>query len=132
MFDHRHYVPILRWKTAEQLAVRKLGSKVRRQMTPLIEITPKDMPASSAKLGQRLAKAADEMVKNWGDDPLFVDLGLIDSKANSSGDTHPVRLFFDYGNRRFLPSFIPVTGLGRTSDYQHAVKSVVANPMCRF
>ena len=127
MFDCKHYVPVLRWKEAERLALRKLGPKVRQQITPLIEITPRAAGTSTAPLNQRLAAAADDMVKDWGDTPLFVDLGLVSSGAKAPGAAHPVCRFFEHGNNRFAPSFIPVTALGRDAAYQSAVRSVVTS-----
>ena len=67
------------------------------------------------------------MVQDWGDDPLFVDLGHVGDRAEIFGNSHPVHLFFDNGNRRFLPSFVPVTSMGRDPAYQDAVRSTVAN-----
>lgn len=40
MFDHKHYVPIIRWQEAERLALKELGHKEKAGMTPLIKITP--------------------------------------------------------------------------------------------
>lgn len=130
MFDHKHYVPIIRWKEAERLALRGLGRKERARMTPLIEVTPKALASkglSSPKdVDRGLGKVAVEIVKDWGDGPLFIDLGLIEQGIRASGGTHPLKVLFEDGNRRFLPSFIPVTALDRDAAYQDAVKSVVA------
>ncbi len=38
MFDHSHYVSILRWKQGEQIALRELYPRDKASMTPLIEI----------------------------------------------------------------------------------------------
>jgi Beta protein len=35
MFDHKSYVPILRWKQAERFALRDLADDVRNRITPL-------------------------------------------------------------------------------------------------
>ena len=40
MFDHKHYVPILRWKRAERVALRDLPYADKLLMTPLVEIPP--------------------------------------------------------------------------------------------
>ena len=37
MFDHTHYVPVLRWKQAEQHALRDLFPSVKSKLTPFIE-----------------------------------------------------------------------------------------------
>src|SRR5712692_3283852 len=45
MFDHKHYVPILRWKRAEWVALRDLAGDVRSHITPLVELTPRSFEA---------------------------------------------------------------------------------------
>ena len=42
MFDSNHYVPILRWKRAEWIALRNLTENIRDQVTPLIELVPRN------------------------------------------------------------------------------------------
>lgn len=36
-FDHGHYVPVLRFKRAEKVALRELGNQARAGITPLLE-----------------------------------------------------------------------------------------------
>src|SRR5437660_3167636 len=43
MFTHRHYVPVLRWKGGEQKALLKMAPEIRRCITPLLEIVPKQL-----------------------------------------------------------------------------------------
>ncbi len=40
MFGYKHYVPVLRWKQSEWLALRELKDVQRKEITPLIEIVP--------------------------------------------------------------------------------------------
>lgn len=35
-FDHKHYMPLLRWKRAERVALRELTSQTRDQLTTLV------------------------------------------------------------------------------------------------
>ena len=42
MFDHSHYVPVLRWKRGEWSALRDVGEADRHLITPIIELAPKD------------------------------------------------------------------------------------------
>ena len=42
MMDHRQYVPVLRWKRAEQGALGAVPMTERARITPIIEVTPKD------------------------------------------------------------------------------------------
>ena len=41
MFDTNHYVPILRWKAGERVALREVRAEDRKRITPLIEIPKK-------------------------------------------------------------------------------------------
>ena len=38
MFDYKHYVPIVRWKAGERIALRELFDDDKADLTPLIEI----------------------------------------------------------------------------------------------
>jgi hypothetical protein len=60
MFDERHYVPILRWKGAERIAIQKLAPDVKDLMTPLIEIVPKDFTKVPAQA------RAKQLAESWG------------------------------------------------------------------
>ena len=58
VFDHRHYVPILRWKRAEWVALRHLKPEDRARITPLVEITPRSVTPGTRRptIGQMLQK----------------------------------------------------------------------------
>lgn len=62
MFDHRHYVPVLRWKRGEQYALRHLSDDVHEVTWPLIEVSPRRLASwrNKAKtlngLSQKLAE----------------------------------------------------------------------------
>jgi hypothetical protein len=95
-------------------------------MTPLVEVTPGSLEGDNASTaGQGLSKVAEEVLCNWGDSKLFVDLGLIPPEVRTPDGTHPVTALFDAGSNLF-PSFIPVTALDRNHAYQEAVGSAIA------
>ena len=68
MFDYRHYVPVLRWKRAEWVALRNLSPQTRAGMTPLIEITPRGFepedPDCGVNLDQKLPRHAERIAEN--------------------------------------------------------------------
>ncbi len=93
MFGPKHYVPILKWKKAEQKALQELSANQKEWITPLIQPV---MPQPKApKKGQRAKnreeqleevitdfkakspKIAGEIVNAWGTLPIFLDLSLI-------------------------------------------------------
>lgn len=67
MFDYRHYVPILRWKRGERIALRNLQEDIKDQMTPLVELIPGDFTTgNAAAVDNKLSKTAEDLFKNWG------------------------------------------------------------------
>lgn len=49
MFNINHYVPVLRWKRAEEKALLELDNEVKSKLTPLIELIPRDFQFFSKK-----------------------------------------------------------------------------------
>ena len=58
MFGYRHYVPVLRWKRAEWIALRGLKPEHRKHMTPLIELTPKKFTLENQHIIDQLLRRA--------------------------------------------------------------------------
>jgi hypothetical protein len=124
-FDYKHYVPILKGKEGEYLALRELTPNVKDALTPLIEppSIPYDfvneMPAKT--VDEHLGRVVEKIETNWGSDPLFIDLDWIPPSEVMADGRHPLKYIFDNARTRgLLP--IPVTGLNRASEYQDAVK----------
>lgn len=134
MFDHKHYVPDVRWKAAEMESLGWLSAKEKAAITPMIEFVPpnfrtkdgKDLPVRDA-----VRRIVGEIDTHWGSRPAFVDLRYVESAGiSSNGDSHILEVLAEE-HRRFHPLFtaesslIPVTGLGRANDHQQAVSSIV-------
>lgn len=74
MFSYNHYVPALRWKRAEQKAVRALCEHEKLKLTPLLEIParrprpPKDKPPPKRPriLGDWITEMATTIGTSWG------------------------------------------------------------------
>src|SRR2546429_5841540 len=76
MFDHYQYFPVLRWKGAERVAVRKLDSSLKSHITPIVEFVPREF--ENKALSPVLASKAKQIAENWGwKDLLFVDFLLL-------------------------------------------------------
>jgi hypothetical protein len=127
MFDHTHYVPVLRWKQAEWLALRHLGEEERARITPLVEITRRSVAPRTRRptIEQMLRKNATDMQANWGLAPLFVDLWHLEPNPALGNGLHPFVYLAQEARARGV-SIVPVAGLNRPPDYQVAVASVVA------
>lgn len=118
MPDHKHYVPILKGRRAEFPALAAITD--RASITPLIEAVPKYD-------GKFIAKS---MTKSWSG-TYFVDFMHYGEAPVPSGGkkVHPIEACFDsiVGQGGFFrPKAVPVTGTGRTPEYQNAVKRIVA------
>jgi hypothetical protein len=134
-FDHRQYVPCLRWKRGEYEAMSRLPLSSKRVLTPLIEVPEFGSPehgwdhetASKAKtIDKHLALFAKRVYKKWDDSPCFVDLSLISSAQRMKNGVHPIHFIFKELRGLLGCQAIPVTGLLRDDKYQQEIKATSA------
>lgn len=130
MFDHKHYVPILKAKAGEYGALETLKSLPKSRLTPLLELWPipwdfeGDRPAKS--IDTHLKNVAQRLKKHWGiERSLFLDLLFIPSSETMKDGRHPLKYVFDEA-RVHSVQLIPTTGTNRDTSYQEAVKDTVA------
>jgi hypothetical protein len=95
MIEIKPYVPILRWRPAELTAVEKLFPDDRNKITPLIEfIMPppkldkhdykKVLEDSRSIFLSKLHLVPQLINKAWGNQPVFVDVHLLDGDIRAS------------------------------------------------
>jgi hypothetical protein len=117
LFNHRHYVPILKGKRAEFPALGSLKSKAG--ITPLIEAIPSGEPQQTPR----------RMAGQWSNNlRYFIDLLFLDDIDDTdvpAAGTHPVRICFAEVDN-LGQTAVPVTGLSRSRGYQSAIQQVVA------
>jgi len=146
MFNTNHYVPILRWKAGERVALREVRAEDRKRITPLIEIPKKifeeknsdrDLTDGRESLFEKIAvqpdpeqvlfKAAKAVLEAWQYSPFFLDLWHIDGHIPQiQGKKHPLTSIAEEC-RKLKLSLIPVTGLHRRHEYQSASLQVAAD-----
>lgn len=128
-FDHRHYIPCLRWKQGEYQAVSRLPDTTKRLFMPLIEVPEigYDFEEKREKktIDKHLAPFAKRVHDKWGNSPCIVDLILIESDKLMENGMHPVCFVFD-GLREIRCAAIPVTGLDRDRAYQQEIRNVLS------
>lgn len=129
MFDHNHYVPVLRWKRGESKALRDVGAEDRSLITPLIELAPKDFIDWRSKGPEfvfgELTKRVRHLPEVWAGRAAFIDAGLLDPAMRASGNEHPLEVAVDVAERHgSIP--IPVLGLRRGEPYLNAVQRVAS------
>lgn len=131
MFDHTHYVPILKGKEGEYTALRDLDPRIKAALTPLLEVVPlaedvsEDPAVITGDATTHLETFVTKVKRHWGGErPAFVDLLLVQEAARLPDGTHPMQHVFDRARSEGLV-LIPVTGIGRDPDYQAAVHTTV-------
>lgn len=83
MFDSRHYIPILKWKRAEQDVLKALREDQKKYITPLIQfVMPKNKPGETvenvfAKFEEQLPQLPKKIIGAWGINPVFIDVSLL-------------------------------------------------------
>lgn len=84
MFDSRHYVPILKWKRAEQGALAVLNMKHKKHITPLIQfVMPKQKNPQEQlndvvkRFEKQTSEIPEKIVEIWGNTQIFVDISLL-------------------------------------------------------
>jgi Beta protein len=129
IFDHKRYVPCLRWKKGEYQALLFLHDHTKNDITPLIEIAEIGFDFETEEevrsVDDHLVPFAKRLIEKWGHRWAFVDLKNIDSAERMNDGLHPVQFVFD--DLRAKKAFvIPVTGISRDKAHQDAVTAVVA------
>lgn len=129
MFGLEHYVPVLRWKRGEQVALAWLDATDRDAITPLIEITPDDYspdnPDAAANLATRLPRLTATLETARGSRRTFVDFGLLAAGIKMPPGQQPITEFFSLLEGGGTNA-VPVTGLTRSVEYQVATRTIAA------
>lgn len=129
MFGPKHYVPILKWKRAEQKALGALSEKQKKYITPVIQfVMPKADSVVSIekqfkwvidKFRERMPELAPQIMKFWGSSSIFVDLNLLYTTAlkveclsTLTASAHHLGLHV-----------IPVLHVGDDADLKKAIRS---------
>lgn len=128
MFDHTHYIPILKGRMGEYGALETLSLGVKRALTPLIEIPPipwdwkKEQPKKS--IDAHLQEVGSDLDKSWASDqPFFVDLLWISEDDRMVNGGHPLEFVFG-AIRDWTLNAIPVVGLVRSEEFARVCRSV--------
>src|SRR5438067_1352592 len=89
MFNHKHYVPILKAKTGERWALSFLPPAVKAHLTPVLELHEHD----SDDLDGHADGICDSLSTQWGTDrPLFLDTVLL---HDATGDAATITTVFN-------------------------------------
>jgi hypothetical protein len=112
-FDYRHYVPIVRFRRGEKVAMRQLGNYTRFRMTPLFEIVP-ITDYSPSTIGE-------EIRTHWGPYKYFFDLHHLPEAEDPN-----FMLRMDQAMRNHGLASVPVVNLMNGARLREAVAHMVA------
>jgi len=117
MFDHNHYVPILKGREGEYGALKQVTDRSRDRITPLIEIPPIPWDfvngSPSKSIDDHLKKVCKNILGAWGGErSLFLDTLWLPADVRMTDGRHPLSFLLDHGYSMGL-KLIPVTGLLR-------------------
>ena len=119
------YVPILRLKAGEKLALKKLSPAARVDVTPLLTVAPEQFVGKKATAKKPAIPSpvllTAEIQASWGAAPFFLDA----TQLPSASGAHPLAAIAQCARTLGMP-LIPSTGLAVTTSYQNAVASIAA------
>jgi hypothetical protein len=107
------YVPILRWKRAEKIALEELHLNDKNVIRPFIELVPQNF--ENGKGSENIAK---DIKKCWGNSSFYIDPRYLNDSINCE------TLFSTLALEGLSP--IPVSSLDRSPLYQKSIGSILA------
>lgn len=122
------YVPVLKWRQGEYLALSRLMDGDKDWVTPLLEVTPPefDFETNTVKktLDQQLAPFAKRLHASWGSRYAFLDTRFLSAKDRMADATHPLS-FLLKSARALGCRVVPVTNLERDLAHDNALGDVL-------
>jgi len=128
-FGPEHYVPILKWKRAEQGALKTLREEQKVFISPLVQLVMPNYKLQNQtiddvveKFENEIHKIPNKIMEVWGDSPLFVDVSLLFTdilKVNSFSTL--------FREARILKiNLIPVVYLDDVQEIKDIVRKIIA------
>jgi len=128
MFDHRQYVPVLKWRQGGYEALARMSDVLRSRVTPLLEIPAeawdyeKERPQRS--IDEHIGLFGHRLIGAWGSLPCFVDSCYLPPDALCADGTHHFERLLALAAQAGCQA-LPVTSLARHYQYQAATARVV-------
>lgn len=118
MLNSKYYIPILKWKRAEQNALKTLTKERKKYITPLIQfVMPKAKPNEQfeetvTRFEKQLLEIPNKIINVWGTTAVFVDVSLL---FTTSLKVKSLKTIVQKGNK-LGGTFIPVIHLHDEDD----------------
>ncbi len=127
MFDHKHYVPILKTKAGERWAIDHLGQTIKQRLTPLFEIHAHQEKGNVP----HAQEMCDGLESVWGtSSEFFLDTVWL---HDATGDSATIEAIFDYARSIGLQA-IPVVRVSYDPATLDVIRDIVAQDLrgCLF
>jgi len=128
MFNHQHYVPVLKWKMGEYQALHRLNERAKDKITPLLEVPPIgygfENETVRESIDDHLGDFGRRLKSKWQARDCFVDLSFIPLTTRMNDGHHFVEAVFANAREESC-SAIPVVGFGSDSAYVSAIANVI-------
>lgn len=127
-FNHKYYIPCLRWKMGEYQAISHLNNTIKNNLIPLIEVPEigwdfeKNIEAKT--LDAQIEPFPKRVLNKWGQAPCFIDMHYIDFSKLMTDGTHAAKFIFD-GLREKNCFAIPTIYLDSDNTYQKEIKLIL-------
>jgi hypothetical protein len=129
MFIHTHYVPILKFRQGEYLAMGRSSTAIKQWMTPLFELPtePWDFEEKqpSKSMDEHLSQFGKRLSRNWKA-RCFVDSPYIGGSASVASGLHHLEHAFSLARAENCQA-VPVVAIERDAAYKNAVATIVAS-----
>jgi hypothetical protein len=126
MFQHNHYVPVLKWKMGEYQALNRLSDQVKGKVTPLLEIPPVGFDFESGEnresWSSHLGDFGRRLRSKWQSRPCFVDLKHIKQDVRVANH-HPLDFVFGQARAEGC-SAIPVASLDSDRQFLQVARKI--------
>jgi hypothetical protein len=133
MFDYKHYVPIVRWKAGERIALRELYDEDKAGLTPLIDLPPDNVEKALNKKISLTAFASElrvQILECWGRRPAFLDVSNLTARVDPNQRIAFTQNFYKQANVIGL-TLVPVISLGGVSAARgHNRITSIGNDIC--
>ena len=110
------YIPVLKAKEGELIALRNLSPETKARIIPLVELQPRET-------SELLTRTIGSISKGWlKESPLFFD---VDRDFLSRDEQSAIQIFSNsaLALAELGFSIIPVTGLGRSAEFTRVINS---------
>lgn len=129
----RFYVPILKWKQGEYMALSRLDDDIKAKIIPLLEVPVIGFDFAANKvaktLDEHLSLFPKRYTKHWGKGRAFIDTALVERDKGQNiqylnDGRRAIKFIFDSIQEGH--DAVPVTGITRDEEYQSIVKNIIS------